>query len=479
MRSWTVLVFVLALAGARGVDAIVLDTGRNGAAVARLTGDSLSSVGQLGGCTATPVSRTLLVSAAHCFVDSTGRFQDPAGSYFFIEYVDAPDVWAQVQTARVHPAYPRCAAYACGTGGRNRCMASSCFANDIAVVALVAPLPAHVRIYRLAHFANPPIGATVTHVGFGRTGTGVTGDVTSSSGAQWGLNRITGRSSQNGAMQTRFDASGLSYLGCPPKGCLWTPLQWLNVFEVTTAPGDSGGPMFFNPVVDLDAALTRCESQPSCFIFPKLVPDEEMLLGVTSHGVPGAKYGTTSGYIFAPAYAPWIQSWDSTVEVASASTAEDPLPNAPVNLLEASATPDPPAGCQDGIDNDGDGFTDVDDPGCLGATDPAERSTDLPCDDGSDNDGDGLGDMADPGCFAPEAPQESWLCDDKADNDGDGLIDLEDPNCVAPWIDSEVGGCGLGAELALLLPLLARVRTRRAVTSAAGSRPGAHPPEGV
>jgi hypothetical protein len=53
--------------------------------------------------------------------------------------------------------------------------------------------------------------------------------------------------------------------------------------------------------------------------------------------------------------------------------------------------PGPATACIDGLDNDGDGFTDYpDDPGCADADDLSERSPLLICDDGSDNDGDGL-----------------------------------------------------------------------------------------
>ena len=49
--------------------------------------------------------------------------------------------------------------------------------------------------------------------------------------------------------------------------------------------------------------------------------------------------------------------------------------------------------CQNGVDDDGDGGTDLDDVGCAGAGDLDERDPLLPCDDGADNDGDGLADF--------------------------------------------------------------------------------------
>ena len=50
------------------------------------------------------------------------------------------------------------------------------------------------------------------------------------------------------------------------------------------------------------------------------------------------------------------------------------------------------------------------------------------CDDGIDNDGDGLVDCEDPDCAgSPECIPE--ICDDALDNDGDGLTDCEDSEC--------------------------------------------------
>jgi hypothetical protein len=54
-------------------------------------------------------------------------------------------------------------------------------------------------------------------------------------------------------------------------------------------------------------------------------------------------------------------------------------------------------------------------------------------------------------------------CDDGADNYGDGLVDYPlDPQCQAPTdLFEQVPACGLGAEQALLLPLLYGLWRRR------------------
>ena len=134
--------------------------------------------------------------------------------------------------------------------------------------------------------------------------------------------------------------------------------------------------------------------------------------------------------------------------------------------------------CSDGIDNDGDGLIDIQDPGCHTDLNPNNlKSYDgsktleynfIPqCSDGVDNDGDKLIDSADPGChtnnhiykstnelcktinkirICPLTPLEELnmatydpnknleynfvpQCSDGIDNDGDGLIDDKDPGC--------------------------------------------------
>ncbi len=111
----------------------------------------------------------------------------------------------------------------------------------------------------------------------------------------------------------------------------------------------------------------------------------------------------------------------------------------------------PPPACSDGVDNDGDGDTDhPDDIGCRNAAWTTENPE---CDDGVDNaDGD-------------DPPLADW--------DGAGLGE-PDPHCAAAWDKSESPSspCGLGAELALILPLLLRRwRGRRSPKALRASSP--------
>jgi hypothetical protein len=152
------------------------------------------------------------------------------------------------------------------------------------------------------------------------------------------------------------------------------------------------------------------------------------------------------------------------------------------------------AACADGIDNDGDGGVDLADAGCASAADTSERTPAYICDDGVDNDLDGatdfdpvtladLGDatritlgQGDPACSSPTAGRELTQCQDGMHNDGDGKMDFDaglsingvaDPNgpdtfCVGqPFRNKEKKRCGLGFELALLLPVLMGARRWR------------------
>lgn len=127
-------------------------------------------------------------------------------------------------------------------------------------------------------------------------------------------------------------------------------------------------------------------------------------------------------------------------------------------------------GCQNGIDDDDDGLADwPDDPSCASAADASEKS-DYVCDNGLDDDGDGSADADDPGCADPVATIEDPQCDNGIDDNENGLVDWFDPNCQSDWPYWEATPpfCGIGAELALLIPLLARWRLRSRRRDATG-----------
>ena len=114
--------------------------------------------------------------------------------------------------------------------------------------------------------------------------------------------------------------------------------------------------------------------------------------------------------------------------------------------------------CSDGVDNDGDGLVDhPEDPGCRTASSPREAPQ---CQDGLDNDGQPGIDF-DGGQSIHGACSGGVCPPGVSDPEGDGVAN-PDPDCSAAYRNDErPSGCGLGFELAVALPLLARLARRR------------------
>lgn len=108
--------------------------------------------------------------------------------------------------------------------------------------------------------------------------------------------------------------------------------------------------------------------------------------------------------------------------------------------------------CSDGKDNDGDGYIDKDDLGCVATGGKVEKSVGEnyggssytgQCADGIDNDGDGYIDASDFGCTGGDNNKEDNVgvgipeCKDTIDNDGDGRVDNRDAQCSDPDDASE------------------------------------------
>jgi len=106
--------------------------------------------------------------------------------------------------------------------------------------------------------------------------------------------------------------------------------------------------------------------------------------------------------------------------------------------------------CNDGVDNDGDGAIDLDDSGCDHAFDAAEETVSATCSDDSDNDSDGWIDDDDPDCAELGQDEDGRIfgdsaCNDGIDNDGDGFTDADDAitdtdgGCITAMDNDEAG----------------------------------------
>ena len=105
--------------------------------------------------------------------------------------------------------------------------------------------------------------------------------------------------------------------------------------------------------------------------------------------------------------------------------------------------------CDNGIDDNGDGKVDCDDPQCETFSGCAEGALyagppDEICDNGIEDNGDGNVDCDDPQCMGdPTCPGIAYagppeICDNEIDDNGDGKVDCDDPQCET------FPGCGPG-----------------------------------
>lgn len=95
--------------------------------------------------------------------------------------------------------------------------------------------------------------------------------------------------------------------------------------------------------------------------------------------------------------------------------------------------------CSDGIDNDGDGLTDLKDPGCSNSADTNEHGT-VACDDGIDNDGDGKIDYpSDSGCTSVVGTDEN-NCGNGACESGENAINCARDCAAQSQQRAEIGG---------------------------------------
>ena len=215
--------------------------------------------------------------------------------------------------------------------------------------------------------------------------------------------------------------------------------------------------LFFFPTTLLAFHTQAAACPPTgCFIASITEPDPQSLELFTASGssIPGSE----SDILFR-----------SSTAVCPSDGLDYPEP---IGVRFSVISSSPPA-CSNSLDDDGDGKIDSADFGCTSASDTSEKDAAYVCDDGVDNDGDTFVDYpTDPGCAHGRAKKENPHCNDGLDNDGDNQIDFPfDTYCTAASASAETapppsgGGCGIGPELAALMPLLAWARRRRRALS--------------
>ena len=275
--------------------AITITDGRSSAqSILTTDRDSrFNGVGLVGtGCTGTAIASNLVLTAAHCFASDQRR------SSFLIPFSDVNDSVSQSGDLFIFPGYDR---------------AKQSFDQlsfpDLAVIKLDNPLPNYVRTYGI-NSAFP--GAISGHVGYGRTGTGVSGQLPGTDGTKrFGFNEVERIEENGNYFVTDFDGSGANTLGD----------NGLGLLEVATAPGDSGGPVFFNPARNLSFNIAKNPPPPGTTF--KLTPDVDYIMGVTSYGTwargqDQAGYGSLSYFTNVGPFAYWAQKFSGDVYTASA-----------------------------------------------------------------------------------------------------------------------------------------------------------------
>ncbi len=175
--------------------------------------------------------------------------------------------------------------------------------------------------------------------------------------------------------------------------------------------------------------------------------------------VKGTVAGDERGFLFDPGASNYDS--DRLAEADLSQAALDAFAAVAGQSLTYTCAP-PGSGVRMGIDRDEDGALDGDE--LDAGTNPANPGSIIgACNDTIDNDGDGLVDLLDPACLNSGLHNENPECDDGVDNDGDGNIDLADAHCNSSRDNRErvKTGCGLGFELALLLPVWMGARSLR------------------
>ena len=263
-------------------------------------------------CTAAPIDRAHLLTAAHCFEDGRGGLVSNADQFGFRINPDGPlDTWAEYAASAifVHPRYQP---------GVERSRDIGAFRHEIAVVRLATELESSIPTYELLRTPLEP-GASLRYVGYGRIGTQETGEQSNGcinprrgcppARRHFATNELARVLFDGQILRIHFLGSGLAECGreCFLTGAGRTSSRPYGIDEGMPISGDSGSPVFYNPKLHFEYRPIDGYN-----VFIKPLPDKKWIVGVHSHGLPFKQ----SGHIAIAPYIDWIRSHTNQVSVA-------------------------------------------------------------------------------------------------------------------------------------------------------------------
>lgn len=288
-------------------------------------GFDLSGVAYIRGnftsCTASLISPTVLLTAAHCLEANSYAVFPRFGAGYFIQ---PPEVIA-ISRFVPYPTYD--------VAGPDKVQP-----NDIGLAFLSTP--ASGAVYRIATDASigSILGSTAMFAGYGIVSGGVSTTWSYSTvnktyayadptgyehiglpQLRAGYNTVEGVANDGTVFLTDFDGfngAGVSLSRFGNRG--------LGTFEVGTSPGDSGSGVFTSPLLNYAGYCVVDPSAPICRMQVKLLSSTPTLIGVTSFAqfemcgndlACQNRFNTVDGYTFVGPYAGWIGSMVPDLQV--------------------------------------------------------------------------------------------------------------------------------------------------------------------
>lgn len=241
-----------------------------------------------GTCTGTPLTRRVVLTAAHCITTRRGRAE------FSIPLEDGRAIHRTGQGRRF-PGYDH-----------RLDPFQQLRIPDAAILRLDRRLPRRVTTYAVVDAPQPPVGHPVEFVGFGMTGRGLSGALPSFFGnpdVKWFARNELERVSRSGVFfSADFDDGRTGLLARNRFGS-----TGLGAMEGMIAPGDSGGPAFYRQRL---AKWVLKNNDPS-LRFGRL-SNQPLIMGVASYTADAfggweSNYGTVGSWTWSGAFADWIR----------------------------------------------------------------------------------------------------------------------------------------------------------------------------